>query len=398
MALSPRDLEPVPEVFAPLGVAALALLAERSELRRYAGGQRIFAQGDEADGVYVLRGGEVRVVLMAEDRPWEIATLGPGALLGEMSLLRKERRRHAAAHAGEQGALALFIPLAAIRELRRTLPADFAAGLLEMASHVVERLDRANRKLVERLAAERGESLRRDLVVHDLRSPLAMIEGGVQSLLQREDIYGSVSARQRTALVRIGKNVAFLRLLVDSILEVERARLEPTQSRTSSLREVLTACAAPLVSLVAPERWMSAGEEPVVATLQGSRLSLPAAADLDAPLRVDPLRFAQVLLNLVGNAIRYTEGGVELRVRRDPVAVEVMDHGPGIPPEKRESIFDAFKQRELQNAKLPVGKGLGLAGVREMVASMGGSIRVVDRPDGQQGACFLIGLPGGGVP
>jgi len=71
----------------------------------------------------------------------------------------------------------------------------------------------------------------------------------------------------------------------------------------------------------------------------------------------------------------------------------VLDHRPGSPGPLREEIFQPFKQRELLDRQLPVGKGFGLAGVREMVLSMGGGIQVLDRGDGQSGARFRVVLP-----
>jgi signal transduction histidine kinase len=321
-------------------------------------------------------------------------------MLGEMSLFGRERRRHAEARAGEGGAVLRFCSHEAIRALRARFPADFTEAISGLAGQVVERLDQANRRLVKVLAAERSEGLRRDLVVHDLRSPLGTVDSAVQALLTRPDVYGKPGDKQRTALVRVGKSLAFLRLLVDSILEVERARQSKTTLRDTSLGEVLQAMAAPLLSVVAPERWLSQGDEPVAQALQGTRLALPPQEVLAQPVRADPLRLSQVLLNLIGNAVRYTEGPIELslQISGEQVALELSDRGPGIPADKRESIFDAFKQRELQNSRLPVGKGFGLAGVREMVVSMGGTITVHDRLDGAPGARFRLLLPAGGRP
>ena len=394
--LAPGELEPVPALLQPFMPGARELIARRCELRKYGAGERIFTRGDEADGLYLVREGGIAVSLEASGRSWDIATIGVGGAMGEMSLLGSERRRTADAHASADGARLLFVPLQLIRELREGMPAEFATALLQLAGLVVDRLEQTNRKLVDRLASERAEGMQRDLVIHDLRGPLASIESGVQSLMIRPEVYGTVSPKQRTALLRIGKNTAFLRLLIDSLLEVERARLQPAQARRSSLGEVLHACAAPLLALVAPERWLAESDEAGLEPLRESRLRLPPPEALQLPVRADPLRLAQVLLNLIGNAIRYTEGAVELDARRagEQVVVEISDHGPGIPPEHRAQIFDAFKRRELEDRRLPTGKGFGLAGVREMVVSMGGSIAVVDRSDGARGACFRVELPG----
>jgi signal transduction histidine kinase len=149
--------------------------------------------------------------------------------------------------------------------------------------------------------------------------------------------------------------------------------------------------------MVAPDRWMQESDEAFELALGGTRLKLPGAEALSLSLRADPLRLAQVLMNLIANAIRYTQGPVELSAERsgDMVLIDVSDHGSGIPQDKREQIFAPFKTQDLSGGRLPRGKGFGLAGVREMVGSMGASITVIDRRDGETGTCFRLTLPAG---
>jgi signal transduction histidine kinase len=383
------------DAFAGLGPEGLALLAQGAERRRYEPGGVIFQQEDEADGLYIVVEGAVVVRLESSGGAGELASIGPRGIVGEMSLLGRARKRTAGARAGPDGAAVHFLPIGTLRELRARYPADFATGVLSLAGEVVQRLDVANHRLVRQLASERRDNLQRDLVVHDLRSPLAMIESGVQALLRREDVYGACTGKQRHALQRVERNLAFLRLLADSILEVERTRVNPGQQRVTSVAEVIQACAAPLMGLLAPDRWLALEADDALAALRGTRLSVHDDEALRRPLRADPLRLSQVVLNLVGNALRYTAGPVELRAREagEMLALDLSDHGPGIPEALREAIFDAFQQRDLQDRKLPVGKGFGLSGVRELVASMDGTIRALDRDDGAQGTLFRVELP-----
>src|SRR4051812_33938758 len=150
--MHPEELAGV-ALLGQLAPDALALVAAAARERRWSDGEVIFRRGDPADGIYIVRQGSVRVMMPAAEGPGHLATLGPGSGLGEMSLLGGERERSADAIA--EDAVLVFIPLAAIRDLRKQHPPDFAAALLALSRQVVERLDDANGKLVDRLLAER---------------------------------------------------------------------------------------------------------------------------------------------------------------------------------------------------------------------------------------------------
>jgi signal transduction histidine kinase len=115
----------------------------------------------------------------------------------------------------------------------------------------------------------------------------------------------------------------------------------------------------------------------------------------------DPDRLAQVLNNLIGNAIKYSADGGEVTVRLehdgDDVVIAVADTGPGIDAAQAERIFDLFQR--LADARGPIpGEGLGLWNARRILAAHGGTIRV--RSTSGRGATFEVRLPGaaGGLP
>lgn len=136
-----------------------------------------------------------------------------------------------------------------------------------------------------------------------------------------------------------------------------------------------------------------------LASKKSLRLDLEIAPDLPARLVSDELRLRQILNNLVGNAIKFTQtGSVILRVssrnsnRADGAILfcfEVIDTGPGIPPENRKDIFDDFIQLDSSN---PGGTGLGLSISRRLALLLGGSISVAENPEGQ-GSAFLLEIP-----
>ncbi len=129
-----------------------------------------------------------------------------------------------------------------------------------------------------------------------------------------------------------------------------------------------------------------------------SRCSL--ADDLPDQMQGDPLRFRQIILNLLGNAIKFTHQGVVTVSARYLVAEEdrparvliaVSDTGIGIAEEQQKQIFDPFTQADGSTTRKFGGTGLGLAICKRLTELMGGSIRVTSEPD--KGSCFSVELP-----
>jgi signal transduction histidine kinase len=119
-----------------------------------------------------------------------------------------------------------------------------------------------------------------------------------------------------------------------------------------------------------------------------------------ATLQGDAEALSRVARNLLENAARYARSRVDVRLRSSNghVRLTVADDGPGIPPEARERVFERFTRLDEGRSRGSGGAGLGLAIVREVVGSHGGTVRVEDRG---MGACFLVLLPvvqGGDAP
>jgi signal transduction histidine kinase len=123
--------------------------------------------------------------------------------------------------------------------------------------------------------------------------------------------------------------------------------------------------------------------------------------ELDAELagvvvQADKRRLARVIANLLGNAATYGGGATAVSLRRvdDAVRIAVEDHGPGVPPEDRDRIFDRFARGGTAGRRGSTeGVGLGLALVAEHVNLHGGKVWVEDRSDGAEGARFVVELP-----
>jgi PAS domain S-box-containing protein len=214
---------------------------------------------------------------------------------------------------------------------------------------------------------------------HELRTPLNAI-GGYVDLLNM-GIHGELTEAQQTAMSRITANQRHLLMLINDILSF--ARVE-----AGSIEFDLGSCSAAemlpsIESLVAPQ----AEAKGVAYTCEPCD---PALA-----FRADAERVRQILLNLVGNAIKFTPSGgwVVLSCDADGewVHLRVRDSGPGIPAQDLERIFDPFQQvgRRLNTPK--EGVGLGLAISRDLARAMKGDLTVASEPG--QGSTFTLRLP-----
>jgi two-component system OmpR family sensor kinase len=199
---------------------------------------------------------------------------------------------------------------------------------------------------------------------HELRSPLARIRMGLELM--------GDAPEQRSAKQEIQRNIAELDQLVDEILLA--SRLEQPHVDVGSNESV------DLIGLAAEECARVDAE----LLLQVDALEAPGIAKL----------LRRAVRNLLENARRYSEGDITLELAREDgwAVVRVQDHGPGVPPEQRERIFEKFYRLPGASERAG-GVGLGLALVRSIAQHHGGSVRCQERSDGAPGACFELRLP-----
>jgi signal transduction histidine kinase len=247
-------------------------------------------------------------------------------------------------------------------------------------------------------------------ISHELRTPLNAIVGFVELL--KDGVYGDLSPRQIPPVDRIAASATHLRHLVDQVLDIAKiaaGRLE-VHSESLVLRSFVLNIASELESLV-NERGLS--------------LSIAVGASLPR-VRTDPTHLRHILVNLIGNAIKYTpSGGIAVRARmvgsgqiqtglplsrratpEDPVlasrapdnrrawiALQVIDTGVGIAPADQQRIFDEFEQVNAgpRGDSMQRGTGLGLAISRRLARLLGGDIAVESELG--KGSSFTVWLP-----
>ncbi len=267
-----------------------------------------------------------------------------------------------------------------LRELTTAIQA-MRSGQLKQQVHVgshdeLGRLAQAFNELSADLTRE--NSLRRQMtadIAHDLRTPVTVIAGYLEAL--RDGVLPPTEARF-TALYeesqRLLTLIEDLRLL--SLADAGELALDPSPMAPQTLLER------------AADRFVLAADR------QDVRIETQAQPDLP-PLEVDERRMAQVLDNLVSNALRHTPAGglITLRARRDgdTVALLVEDTGSGVPPDVLPNLFERFVRGDASRTRDVGGSGLGLAIARVLVEAHGGTITA--RNNEPSGATFEIRLP-----
>ena len=213
---------------------------------------------------------------------------------------------------------------------------------------------------------------------HELRTPLNAILGYTELIL--DNIYGEVPEKIEDVLKRLEKNGRYLLSLINDVLDL--SKIEAGQL-TLSLQEY----SLPVV----------------IQTVVASVETLAAEKNLDLELAVadglpmgrgDEQRIAQVILNLIGNAIKFTSQGkvqVEASVADQTFLISVSDTGPGIAAHDQKQIFEEFHQVDGSSTRKKGGTGLGLSISKKIVDMHGGRIWVESTPG--QGATFRFSLP-----
>ena len=213
---------------------------------------------------------------------------------------------------------------------------------------------------------------------HELRTPMNAVLGYTRMLLM--NVYGELPEKVRDVHQRIDKSGCHLLGLINDVLDfskIEAGQLTLTIN-PCSIQDVVQAVVAATQSLVAEKKLT---------------LNVTAPADL-ASVQGDERRITQVLLNLVGNAIKFTDSG---EVRIDAAAVDgaievsVSDTGPGIAAADQDKIFEEFRQAEGSSAQRKGGTGLGLAIAKRIVEMHGGKIWVESEIG--KGSKFTFTLP-----
>jgi signal transduction histidine kinase/CheY-like chemotaxis protein len=225
-------------------------------------------------------------------------------------------------------------------------------------------------------AASEAKSRFLATVSHEVRTPLNGILGMADLLTAT-----SIDDEQKSYVEAIRASGQSLASLVEDLLDL--SRIEAGRLDIVNERFAIAPLVEGVVELLAPR-----------AHAKGLEIASFIAPDVPAEAMGDAARLRQVLLNLAGNAVKFTQrGGVGLRLMRevDALIITVTDTGPGVPFDRRDAIFEDFEQADEAVARQHGGTGLGLAISRRLVERMGGRLSLGDSSD--TGSTFAISLP-----
>ncbi len=339
-------------------------------------GDILFREGDPADKLYIVLQGTLAV---------------------EVSLLGRQRRRCAtiaAAHRGEfvgwSAGLGSQTYLASAYAVEKTtalvvdrravdgLFADDPASGLRVTVKLIEvarsRLSRTTEILATMLST----------ASHDLKGPLAAIQSLHQVILGGYS--GEIGEQQQRLLLRAGERIKGLVSQIDDIFDITRTESDYTQREAVSILEIAN-------NAIENVRPLAAGKD---IELVADWNTEPPAVPGEQP------RLQQALINLLGNAIKFTETGgkITLRITDDDqdqnVVIAVMDNGPGIAGDEIHRIFDDFYRG--RDAPIGGGAGVGLSNAKRIIEAHGGRIWAESPyPESEKGAKFTFTLPKGTV-
>jgi two-component system sensor histidine kinase BaeS len=275
----------------------------------------------------------------------------------------------------------ITVPLEHMTQASERISAGHYAERIEVAP--VHRADELGRLAasINALAVALEQTERRRLevigdVAHELRTPIATLEGYLEGLLD-----GVIEPTPDT-LAMLHSQAGRLRRLVVDLQELSRA-----EARQIPLS----------LQPIAPQRLVQSALAPLEGQFAEKGLELDIHLPEDLPhVMADPARAVQILTNLLVNALRYTPapGKIEMVVSREEnmVAFQVTDTGIGLTPEQLAHIFERFYRVDKSRSRALGGSGIGLTIAQALARAMGGDIRVTSAGLGQ-GSSFTLTLP-----
>lgn len=240
--------------------------------------------------------------------------------------------------------------------------------------------------------------IKTELLVHDLKNPIAVIEASVDTLIRNAERENPLTERQIKVLSRVLRNSRIAMSLVNDILEVGRSSEGIFNKDKYRCFEYIVFPFIEIFDLIDPE----AAER--ISRAEGYKDFSEILASQDVKLQMDPSmwekeifldirKVRQVIRNLLSNAFKYRkkEIVIELSLDNDNLFISIMDDGKGIEKEYQKKVFERYFQLGDEKESCVRGHGLGLAGALVLVEDMGGKMALESEKD--RGARFSVSLP-----
>jgi signal transduction histidine kinase len=240
--------------------------------------------------------------------------------------------------------------------------------------------------------------LKTELLIHDLKNPLAVIEAGIDSLISGKGKYGDLTEKQLKVLHRVLRNTKIAKGLVNDILEVGRSNKGVVFRDKCFYYDFVRRALVDIFDLTdqdAAEKIRGCTDALELKTLlseKGIFINMDEEL-LRRELYLDSRKIGQVLRNLISNALKYRKDRVEIDIREDEDSflISVLDDGEGIKEVYHDKIFESYFQLEDERQHCVRGHGLGLAGALILVEDMAGEMYL--ESDEGKGAKFSVRIP-----
>lgn len=238
-----------------------------------------------------------------------------------------------------------------------------------------------------------------EFLIHEMKDPVAVIETGMRSLLERPDRFGPLTDRQEKTIKRNLRSCRKARDMLNHLLEIGRSQagcyslsvFKPSVALFEALVDALETMAADIYEEMSARN----GNEEKIRCLANRNILFeinPGIQDIE--IRQDEVKFRQIAGNLIKNGLHHRREKLIVRLRPAEgqyLILDVCDDGPGVGAEYHQTIFERYTR--LNECALPPrsGHGLGLAGARIVARRLGGDIRV--QSEAGRGATFEFLLP-----
>ncbi|MBU3951910.1 MAG: HAMP domain-containing histidine kinase [Proteobacteria bacterium] len=241
-------------------------------------------------------------------------------------------------------------------------------------------------------------TIKTEILIHDLKVPISVIDAGAKSLLNRQDCYGPLTEKQIKVLQRIIRNTLTTQRLVNDVLELGRSREGVMITSDFSVASLVIAVLVEIFDLSDPNiadfirKVDSYAELEQVLDPAGVRLGFDKTM-WKTMVHLDAAKVKQILRNLVTNAFKHRVHLVEILglIEEKQMILRVRDDGRGIPPANHQRIFETYFTTGGSIESAIESHGLGLAGVMVLLKDMGGGL--ILKSDDGKGAEFIVTIP-----
>ena len=247
-----------------------------------------------------------------------------------------------------------------------------------------------------------NQKIKIELLVHDLKGPLAVIETGITSLLQRESKYGALTEKQKKVLHRALRNTKITQTLVNDTLEVGKSTEGIINNNIFPISGLITQSLLEIFDLTDSDTAEDIKQCDNLALFRKKLSDKGIQLDIDEVLWdqkvcLDECKMRQILRNLLNNALKYRKEHLEIKFEKNngSLLISVRDDGEGIPENFHKKIFECYFQMESGREYCVRGHGLGLAGVMILVEEMGGNLSLESGVG--KGTKFLVKVPFAGL-